>query len=31
MLDGLGLDGARRLEMSDKQGKPPGDRKGKNW
>jgi len=31
ILDGLSLDGARRLEMSDKQGKPSGDRKGRNW
>ena len=31
ILDGLSLDGTRRLEMSDKEGKPPGDRKGRNW
>jgi tetratricopeptide (TPR) repeat protein len=31
MLSGLGLDGTRRLEMSDKQGTPPKDRKGRNW
>jgi len=31
MLDGLSLDGTRRLEMSDKQGTPPGDKKGRNW
>jgi hypothetical protein len=31
ILDGLGLDGTRRLSMSDKEGKPPGDRKGRNW
>ena len=31
ILDGLSLDGTRRLEMSDKQGKPSGDRKGRNW
>ena len=31
MLGGLGLDGTRRLDMSDKQGTPPKDRKGRNW
>jgi len=33
MLDGLSLDGTRRLEMSvtDKQGTPAKDRKGRNW
>jgi len=31
ILDGLSLDGGRRLSMSDKQGTPPGDRKGRNW
>ena len=31
ILDGLSLDGTRRLNMSDTQGKPPGDRKGRNW
>jgi len=31
ILDGLSLDGSRRLSMSDKQGVPPGDRKGRNW
>ena len=31
MLDGLGLDGTRRLEMSDKEGKPVPDKKGRNW
>ncbi len=31
ILSGLSLDGTRRLEMSDKEGKPPGDRKGRNW
>jgi Ca-activated chloride channel family protein len=31
ILDGLSLDGGRRLSMSDKQGVPPGDRKGRNW
>ncbi|HEX9048688.1 MAG TPA: VWA domain-containing protein, partial [Verrucomicrobiae bacterium] len=31
VLDGLGLDGTRRLEMSDKQGKPAAERKGRNW
>jgi len=31
MLGGLQLDGTRRLEMSDKQGTPPRDRKGRNW
>jgi tetratricopeptide (TPR) repeat protein len=31
ILDGLSLDGSRRLSMSDQQGKPPGDRKGRNW
>ena len=31
ILDGLSLDGSRRLPMSDQQGKPPKDRKGRNW
>ena len=31
ILDGLSLDGSRRLSMSDKQGTPPSDRKGRNW
>ena len=31
ILDGLSLDGTRRLSMSDKEGKPPADRKGRNW
>jgi tetratricopeptide (TPR) repeat protein len=31
ILDGLSLDGSRRLSMSDKQGAPPKDRKGRNW
>jgi len=31
ILDGLSLDGSRRLSMSDQQGGPPKDRKGRNW
>ena len=32
ILDGLPVDGGKRLPMfSDKEGKPPGDRKGRNW
>jgi hypothetical protein len=31
ILDALGLDGTRRLEMSDKEGKPVPDKKGRNW
>jgi hypothetical protein len=31
ILDGLSLDGTRRLSMSDKEGKPPADRKGRDW
>ena len=31
ILDGLSLDGSRRLEMSDKEGTPPKDKKGRNW
>ena len=31
MLNGLSLDGTRRLEMSDKEGTPTKDRKGRNW
>ena len=31
ILDGLSLDGTRRLAMSDQQGTPPKDRKGRNW
>ncbi len=31
ILDGLSLDGTRRLEMSDQQGAPPKDKKGRDW
>lgn len=31
ILNGLSLDGTRRLDMSDKEGAPPKDRKGRNW
>jgi tetratricopeptide (TPR) repeat protein len=31
LLNGLSLDGTRRLEMSDKEGAPPKDRTGRNW
>jgi len=31
ILEGLSLDGTRRLAMSDKEGAPPKDRKGRNW
>jgi tetratricopeptide (TPR) repeat protein len=31
ILDGLSLDGSRRLSMSDQQGASPKDRKGRNW
>ena len=31
LLDGLSIDSGRRMEMSDRQGKPPEDRKGRNW
>jgi len=31
MLDGLSLDGSRRLSMSDKTGTPASDKKGRNW
>ncbi|HUC83693.1 MAG TPA: hypothetical protein VL970_00765 [Candidatus Acidoferrales bacterium] len=31
ILSGLLLDGTRRLEMSDKEGAPPKDRKGRIW
>lgn len=31
ILNGLSLDGTRRLDMSDKEGTPPKDRKGRNW
>jgi tetratricopeptide (TPR) repeat protein len=31
ILGGISLDGARRLMMSDQQGTPPGERKGRNW
>jgi hypothetical protein len=31
ILDGLSLDGSRRLTMSDQQGAPSTDRKGRNW
>jgi tetratricopeptide (TPR) repeat protein len=31
ILNGLSLDGTRRLEMNDQQGAPPKDRKGRNW
>jgi len=31
ILNGLSLDGTRRLDMSDKQGAPAKDRQGRNW
>jgi len=31
ILNGLSLDGSRRLPISDKEGGPPKDRKGRNW
>jgi tetratricopeptide (TPR) repeat protein len=31
ILDGLSLDGSRRLQMSDKQGSAPKDKNGRNW
>ncbi len=31
ILDGLSVDGARRLPMSDQPGPPPGSRIGRNW
>ena len=31
ILDGLSLDGSRRLSMSDKEGTAPKDKKGRNW
>jgi tetratricopeptide (TPR) repeat protein len=31
MLSGLMLDGTRRLQMSEQQGSPSKDRKGRNW
>ena len=31
LLDGLSLDGNRRLLMSDQQGKPSQDKKGRDW
>jgi Ca-activated chloride channel family protein len=32
ILDGLSIDGSRRLPMmTDKEGSPPSDRKGRNW
>jgi len=31
ILDGLSLDGSRRLPMSDKQGAPPKEKTGRNW
>ncbi len=31
LLDGLSLDGSRRLPMSDQQGTPPSDKKGRDW
>jgi tetratricopeptide (TPR) repeat protein len=31
ILSGLSLDGTRRLEMSEKEGRPIKDRKGRNW
>ena len=31
ILDGLSLDGTRRLEMSDKQGAPAKDKQGRDW
>jgi tetratricopeptide (TPR) repeat protein len=31
ILDGISLDGSRRLPMSDKQGAPPKEKTGRNW
>jgi tetratricopeptide (TPR) repeat protein len=31
ILDGLSLEGSRRLSMSDQQGTPAKDKKGRNW
>jgi tetratricopeptide (TPR) repeat protein len=31
ILDGLSLDGSRRLSISDKEGTAPKDKKGRNW
>ncbi len=31
ILDGISVDGSRRLSMSDKQGTPPKDKNGRNW
>ena len=31
ILDGLSLDGTRRLPMGDKQSSPPKDKNGRNW
>jgi hypothetical protein len=31
ILDGISLDGSRRLPMSDKQGAKPKDKNGRNW
>jgi len=31
ILDGLSIDGSRRLPMGDKQGTQPTDKKGRNW
>ena len=31
ILGGLSLDGSRRLPMSDKEGAPPKDKKGRDW
>jgi tetratricopeptide (TPR) repeat protein len=31
LLDGLSLDGSRRLQMSDQQGAPSKERKGRDW
>ena len=31
ILDGLSLDGSRRLLMGDKEGAPPKDKKGRDW
>jgi len=31
ILNGVSLDGTRRLDMSDKEGSVPKDRKGRNW
>ncbi len=31
ILDGLSIDGSRRLPMGDKQSLPPKDKNGRNW